>query len=189
MTATALKMLPEMELDVILEQKSGLAGATAAAVFDQSRTYRYLLTRIWDPARPIAVWVMLNPSTADAMTDDATIRRCTTFARDRWGRGGIAVVNLFALRSKDPSLLRTHPDPVGPHNASFVQHVVRQSDLVVAAWGGPGVMGGRGNAMARAMRDAGVGLKAFGFTLSKQPLHPLYLPGGAQLVDYPPDRS
>lgn len=189
MSALAVKLLPDGELDVLLEQENTLAGVTAAAVFDRSRTYRYLLTRIWDPSLPIAVFLMLNPSTADAMADDPTIRRLAGengFAR-RWGRGGIAVVNLFALRSTDPAKLRHHKDPVGPHNASFVQHAVRQSDLVVAAWGGPGVLGGRGDAMALALQAAGVPLKAFGFTRSRQPLHPLYLPGNAQLVDYVPE--
>lgn len=52
-----------------VEQKQDLAGGLAAAVFDsQARVYRYLLTRIWDPSRPAAVFLMLNPSTADAMS-------------------------------------------------------------------------------------------------------------------------
>ncbi len=47
------------------------------------------------------VWVMLNPSTADHVHDDPTIRRCMGFAR-AWGYGGIAVVNLYAWRATDP---------------------------------------------------------------------------------------
>jgi hypothetical protein len=53
---------------VVLEQRTDLAGGTTAAVFDPARTHRYLLTRIWDPSRPPAVFVMLNPSTADALS-------------------------------------------------------------------------------------------------------------------------
>jgi hypothetical protein len=70
----------------------------AVAVFDVSRSYRYLLTRTWDTHRPPAVWVMLNPSAEDAFTDDPTIRRCVRFAA-RCRAGGIAVVNLFAFQS------------------------------------------------------------------------------------------
>ncbi|MEU9014306.1 DUF1643 domain-containing protein [Streptomyces sp. NPDC048479] len=184
MTTTALTMLPDVELDVVVDQESDLAGVTAAAVFDRTRTYRYLLTRIWDPSLPIAVFVMLNPSTADAMADDRTVGRCKDFARKRWARGGIAVVNLFALRSTDPSMLRAHPDPVGRHNASFVQHAVRHTDLVVAAWGAGGVLGDRGTQMAGALRDAGISLQCLGTTSTGQPKHPLYLAGKTGLQAY-----
>lgn len=60
--------------------------------------YRYRLSRIWEPGRPVATFVMLNPSTADATNDDATIRKCMGFAR-RWNLGGIHVGNLFAYRA------------------------------------------------------------------------------------------
>ena len=40
---------------------------------------------------------MLNPSTADAQTNDPTIRRCLQFAQ-AWGYGTLEVVNLFAFK-------------------------------------------------------------------------------------------
>lgn len=62
-------------------------------------TYRYTLTRQFRPNAPAPmVFVMLNPSTADASQDDPTIRRCLGFA-DREGYGAILVVNLYALRA------------------------------------------------------------------------------------------
>src|SRR5215471_15764062 len=59
--------------------------------------YRYLLSRRWRPGAP-ALFVMLNPSTADDTADDPTIRRCIGFAR-RWGAPAVEVVNLYALRA------------------------------------------------------------------------------------------
>ncbi|MDB5297796.1 MAG: hypothetical protein JWO31_3779 [Phycisphaerales bacterium] len=73
----------------------------AAAVLSPCERYRYVLHRWWDESKPAVCWLMLNPSTADAATDDPTIRKCCGFAR-AWGAGGIAVVNLFALRATDP---------------------------------------------------------------------------------------
>lgn len=181
----------DTDLDVFVEQAGDLVGGTSAAVFDSPRReYRYLLTRVWDYGLPPAVFFMLNPSTAGADADDATIRRLASppngFAR-RWGKGGVIVVNLFALCSTDPARLRTHHDPVGRYNAVFVRQAVQQTNLVVCAWGAAGVLAGRGVEMARALHTAGVRLKALGFTSTGQPRHPLYVPGDAELVDYVPE--
>jgi hypothetical protein len=187
---TVLTLMPaDTELDVHVEQKQDLAGGIAAAVFDSKRReYRYLLTRIWDPATAPAVFVMLNPSTAGADQDDPTVRRIVRFARD-WGKGGVAVVNLFALCSTNPERLRTHRDPVGRYNPVFVRQAVKQADLVVAAWGGGGVLGNHGEDMARSLREAGVALKALTFTSTGQPGHPLYVRADTTLIDYLPEAS
>lgn len=83
-----------------------------AAVLSPCGRYRYELTRRWAPG-PLVGWVMLNPSRADAHTDDPTVRRCVGFAH-RWGYGGLIIRNLYALRATDPAALADHLDPVGP---------------------------------------------------------------------------
>lgn len=107
------------------------------ALLSPDGQYRYRLGRTWGEG-PRATFVMLNPSTADATTDDATIRRCIGFARD-WGMAGLDVVNLYALRSRDPRKLWDHEDPVGPDNdahlADIALKATRSSWPVVAAWG------------------------------------------------------
>ncbi|MFK0288303.1 DUF1643 domain-containing protein [Streptomyces sp. NPDC090499] len=181
---TVLEMMPaDMDLDVTVDQREDLAGGTAAAVFDAGRTYRYLLTRIWDPAKAPLVWVMLNPSTADAFVEDPTIRRCLSFAQ-REGAGGIVVVNLFALRSTDPRALRHHADPVGRYNDAFIRQAVRTGGRVVAAWGAGGAEHGRGTAVAASLGAQGVPVACLGTTSTGQPRHPLYVPGSAVLQPY-----
>lgn len=184
---SVMTMMPSgTELDVQVEQQKDLAGGTAAAVFDPAREYRYLLTRIWDPTRPPAVFVMLNPSTADAMDDDPTIRRLAGpngFAR-RMGAGGLVVVNLFALRSTDPRALRHHPDPVGPLNDAFIRQATTNASAVVVAWGAAGVEHERGPRVTDALAGRGVALQCLGTTSTGQPRHPLYLPKDAVLETY-----
>ena len=176
-------MMPaDTELDVVVDQRQDLAGGMAAAVFDRSRTYRYLVTRIWDRSRRPLVWVMLNPSTADAFVEDPTVRRCLSFAR-REGAGGIAVVNLFALRSTDPRVLRHHADPVGRYNDAFIRQATA-GGRVVAAWGAAGTEHGRGAAVAAALTTRGVSLSCLGTTSTGQPRHPLYVPGDMVLEPF-----
>ena len=43
--------------------------------------YRYSLERTWDEGKPTVLFICLNPSTADAVEDDATVRRMVSFAR------------------------------------------------------------------------------------------------------------
>ena len=53
--------------------------------------YRYQLRRWWGANRKMLVWILLNPSTADAENDDATLRRVIFYSKregyNRWGFG------------------------------------------------------------------------------------------------------
>lgn len=64
---------------LIVDRNDALIGG-ATAEFSPDRVYRYALTRRWSDWPP-AVFIMLNPSTADAFVEDPTIRRCLGFAR------------------------------------------------------------------------------------------------------------
>jgi hypothetical protein len=182
---SVLAMMPaDTELSVQVDQKEDLAGGLAAAVFDSTaRTYRYLLTRIWEPAVKPVVFLMLNPSTADALEDDNTIRRCTSFAR-REGAGGLIVVNLFGLRSTDPRALLDHPDPVGRYNDAFIRQATDQADTVICAWGAAPIAGERGREVAVRLAGRRIALHCLGMTSLGQPRHPLYLPKNAALEPY-----
>jgi hypothetical protein len=104
------------------------------AVISQDNKYRYQLSRIWDNEKPTVLFIMLNPSTADADADDPTIRRVVNFAKS-WGYGGVFVGNLYAFRSTDPKALKHTEDPVGEENISHVQSLIGLTDKVVYAWG------------------------------------------------------
>lgn len=136
--------------------------------------YRYLLWRSWRPAEPHALFVMLNPSTADATEDDPTIRRCVAFARD-WGHGGLVVANLFSLRATDPRELRGHIDPIGPRTDETLRRAAKTAGVVVAAWGCGGHLLHRNLAVARLLRGIAP-LHHLRLTKHGDPSHPLYLP-------------
>lgn len=149
-----------------------LSGATIS----ENGLYRYRLWRTWDPEAPTLVWVMLNPSRADATTDDHTIRRCIEFAR-RDGFGRIEVVNLFAFRSPHPSDLRFCPDPEGPYNVQAWDYVLRRSATVVAAWGATAEnLYARSEALIRFQRSRE--WLCLGRTKSGAPRHPARLRTG-----------
>lgn len=105
------------------------------ADLSECERYRYRLWRDgWSESDTSCLFVMLNPSTADAMTDDPTIRKCVGFCQ-RWGYGRLFVCNLFAFRSTKPAGLCGVADPKGPENDGWVHAEVEAADRVVLAWG------------------------------------------------------
>ena len=108
------------------------------AEISEDGKYRYSLTRCWDVQRPTALWVMVNPSKANAVEDDPTITRCIGFSK-AWGYGSMEVGNLFALVATDPNKLTDHPDPIGTFNDERLKDMVKRADIVIAAWGDNGI--------------------------------------------------
>lgn len=142
-------------------------------------TYRYRLSRVWDRSAPRVCWILLNPSTATQLSDDPTITRVTGFSR-RWGFGSAVVVNLFALRSTDPSAIRRSADPVGPDNDAAIVEAVTSADALVVAWGNHGstinpTSGSPRHLEALALLTAASDTRCLGLTDHGQPRHPLYL--------------
>ena len=166
---------------------------TRGATFSTCGTWRYRLWRRWSAAPPVCL-IGLNPSTADGHQDDPTIRRCVRFAQ-RWGHGGLEMVNLYAFCATDPSALWAEPEARrrGPGWAPALWAAVRRSDRVVACWGGLNktTAAQRRSGAARAavvvsrLRDRGVALWHMGMTASGQPRHPLYLPARRDPVAWP----
>ncbi|MET7843665.1 DUF1643 domain-containing protein [Streptomyces sp. NPDC005356] len=162
-------------------------GPHGSAVLSPCGTYRYRLDRIWNEDTAPMVWVMLNPSTADHTEDDATIRRCTAFAKAA-GHGGMVVVNLFALRSKDPGQLRHHRDPIGPFNEAALIEATDDAVRIVAAWGDArrSERACQAHAVTALLVGHGHALDCLGLTGKGHPRHPLYVRDETQLTPYDP---
>lgn len=142
------------------------------AVISVDDNYRYRLWRTWDDEKPTVAFIMLNPSTADATTDDPTIRRCIGYAED-WGYGRLVVGNLFALRSTDPEQLDEHSAPVGPDNDEHLLAIRDEAERIIVAWGVRGSLRDRG---CRVVDLLDTDLYALDTTQEGHPTHPLYQP-------------
>lgn len=138
---------------------------------EQPPLYRYYLTRIWDPSKPLFVFIGMNPSKANEQFDDPTVRRCINFAR-REGAGRFVMLNVYGYRSTDASIIRKVSDPNGPDNDFWIKSYVKEADTVVAAWGRN--VTERGEEVLKLVK----GLKTIyclGLNNDGSPKHPLYL--------------
>ena len=164
-------------------------GVASDAVVSPCGRYRYLLTRTWDPARPAVGFVMLNPSTADHRTDDATVRRCVGFARVR-GFGEVRVANLFALRASDPTVLldtvAAGSDPVGPENPAHLRALAAEHTVVLAWGANAAAVHGADypRVVAAELATGSAVLYCLGRCADGSPRHPLYLAGDTALMPW-----
>lgn len=148
--------------------------APSTAVYSDCETYRYSLTRIWEPAGRRVMFVMLNPSTATEVQNDPTIERCERRARSL-GFGGFRATNIFAYRATDPRDMRAAADPAGPDNETAILEGMDWADQVVCAWGTNGVHMNQGPRIETLLRARGQALYQLGLSKAGHPKHPLYI--------------
>lgn len=160
------------------------------AQFSDDRLYRYSLTIRWSD-EPLTQFIGLNPSTADEVQDDPTIRRCKAFAKSI-GSGGIIMTNLFAWRSTDPAALKTVPNPIGEtgtfitvgnvefgnRNDFYLYVSAMMCQVRIACWGVHGTLLYRAIKVKQFMPE----LKCLKKTRGGHPSHPLYLRGDLRPV-------
>lgn len=158
-----------------------------SAVISPCGLYRYRLDREFLFDGPTIAFILHNPSTADATTDDPTLRRGIGFAR-AWGAGRLVFVNPWAGRATKPADLWRMVDPIGPdndHHLSIVASEVRETKgFVVAGWGAVSpprhlraCVAARLLEVAGLLASSGCSLNHLGLTKAGHPRHPLYLRG------------
>lgn len=155
-----------------------------SATLSSCGKYRYRLSRRWE-AGPGLLYVMLNPSTADAAADDATIRRCVGFAVDH-GFGGFEVVNLYAWRATDPAELQAASEPVGPENDHYIREAAAAAGAVCLAYGAHAMVAARAQQVTALLLQHGLTLQCLAVTRDGYPSHPLCLPTSYRLAQYTP---
>ncbi len=153
--------------------------------------YRYVLRHTWrDPKLPDyvpskwAMWIGVNPSTADESSLDPTLRRVRAFSK-ALGCDGFLMTNLFALRSTDPKGLLAVADPIGPDNDRHLLDCASKDGVthIVAAWGVNGTLNGRDRQVIDLLKGK---LSCLGVTKAGLPRHPLYVKGDTSLQPFPP---
>ncbi len=143
----------------------------------EDRTHRYLLWRRTGEGRKIALFVGLNPSTADEHKNDPTIRRCLSFAAEN-GADTLLMSNLYAYRATRPMDLFLAQDPIGSETDLWLDAAHHLADFTVACWGAEKRAKGRAETVGSRLGQA----LCLGLTLSGAPRHPLYVRAGTPLV-------
>lgn len=153
------------------------------AIISDCQQYRYELGRDFiENANNPAIFCMLNPSTADALLDDPTIRRCIQFAKD-FGHDSLKVVNLYAFRSPSPKDLWVASDPVGVDNNQYLMNLFLKHKKIICAWGGNAKIE-RVQEVYDLLTKLNVEMWCLGTTKQGMPKHPLYLKATQPLLEF-----
>lgn len=157
-----------------------------AAVISPCGLYRYRLEREMG-AGLTAAGIMVNPSTADGLSDDATIRKWLGFAA-RHNIGRFIIGNKFAYRATDVKMLRTASDAIGPENDAHLEQIMRDADIHIVAWGPlaklPPNLRSRWRDVTAIADRVGCKLMCFGTAQDGHPRHPLMLAYETPLVPW-----
>lgn len=159
--------------------------ADGSAVLSDCGRYRYRLDRTMGWPGPVFAFFGINPSTADASIDDATVRKWRGFTR-RWNGSRFIVGNVFAYRATDVRELAKAEDPVGPLNSLHLIEIAAAADVLVPCWGDrnkvPQQLRRHIDDCLDLLHDTGKPVKSFGLSKGGDPLHPLMLGYATELV-------
>lgn len=153
----------------------------SGAVFDQHRAYRFVLWRFWND-NPRVLFIGLNPSTANELQNDPTIKRCIGFAQ-KWDYGGMFFCNLYSYVSTNPRLLLWE-EALHRANIPAITMATNLVSLTVAAWGDGINLVENGKSIAEHIAKLIAPSMCFGLTQKGNPKHPLYLSGETKLMEY-----
>jgi hypothetical protein len=135
--------------------------------------YRWWLWRCWDPSKPLCIWIMMNPSTADWQKNDPTIGKVIRYCQ-RWGYGGVLVLNIYAYRSSKPEGIQGR---VGHRNnwwiVTMFSFAKRKRLKVICAWGASHKE--RGDEVRRLAVSAKLKLWCVEMAKNGEPKHPRWL--------------
>lgn len=120
--------------------------------------YRYLL-RISignEGGGKKTLFLLCNPSTADATRDDTTTRNLQKWAAEN-GVGTTIIANLYAFRASSPEALRSLSErrAVGAKNGDAIERASEEADEVIVAWGNPPQSRGKKGVCKEGQRDNG----------------------------------
>lgn len=165
----------------------GTNAAGRSAVVSACGKYRYRLEREVATEGPTFAYFGINPSTADATIDDATVRKWIGFTKVNGGRRFI-VGNVFAYRSTDVKGLTLAGDPYGPENPMHLNQIIEDADILVPCWGDRKKLDRRLQSnfdwIKARFLVSGKPVMTFGFTSSGDPKHPLMLGYKTPLIDW-----
>lgn len=161
------------------------------AEFSGCGKYRYKLWRIWNNDLPKAMCIGLNPSTANADKNDATINNLIGILT-KLGYGGFYMMNCFAYITSKPKPLKFNPLS-DDWNNNMITVTASECTDIIFSWGTFKIIKEKGR--DKELIEMFPNAKCFGINKDGSPFHPralTYIKGALaspRLIEYTPPGS
>lgn len=155
--------------------------SVAGAIFDDNKAHRFRLWRKWDSSKPMVLFIMLNPSTADADKNDPTVTRLIKFAQN-FNYGGFYVGNIYSYITPYPETLYFLRSDEFKYEENL-DHLLQMADEckdIIFGWGNGAKIFNSPAEITRMFPEA----FCFELTNTGHPKHPLYLSNKSRLFKY-----
>jgi len=101
--------------------------------FNETKTERYLLRKVWDESKPIVSLIMTNPSSANVVEIDMTTHYIISNLYRLGNYGGVDILNMTSTITT--KIDTTSKLALSDENAKYILKSAEKSDKVILAWG------------------------------------------------------
>ena len=106
------------------------------AIFNDTKTHRFLWKRVWDKDKPTACVIMLNPHNSDTIVTDLTTSLVVNNIAKFEEFGGVSIVNLFSLLTPKLQMRIARDIDINDYsNDTYIKRAADEASIIVLAWG------------------------------------------------------
>lgn len=146
------------------------------AVFSDDKSYRYLMSKVWDKNKPIATVISISPSTFCNVSCDTTTQLIQNNLQVL-GYGGMELVNLIFKINVEAKKLKSIDTAIGELTDKFIIESAERTDITILAWGKLAsvnkAFADRENAVIEILKPYSEKIQVISDSLNRKMLHPL----------------
>ncbi|MDE3320402.1 DUF1643 domain-containing protein [Acinetobacter baumannii] len=105
-----------------------------SAIFSDCQKHRFRLERQLEGNKVVVAVFGVNPSTADSVNNDSTVKKWIVFANKLEARK-LIVGNMFSYISPYVKDLATCGEVTNIENEKHLEDIIRDADVLIACWG------------------------------------------------------
>lgn len=106
------------------------------SIFNDERTHRYLVKRVWNKDKPCIAVIMIAPCLSDNIVSDTTTNLVINNVAHMEEYGGVHILNLYSmLANKLCFRFNSDEDLSHAENDDYIVKSARECSKVILAWG------------------------------------------------------